>query len=275
MSDPSKDLSDQVKRQMNQPQIHDEWEKNYRSPDNERFFEQAYDRFVGAIAQKPGSLALDIGCGLCANSIRLARRGYNVVSADYGESILERAHENVARNRLSERISIQREDILNLSFPDSKFDLVLCWGVLMHIPDISRAISELIRVTKPSGFIVLEEVNQNAPEARMMRMLWSRPKAKIAINKTDSGYEQTTSFEGEKLFWRHVDIDWLTKKFGMQSCRLFRRESSMASELYILTPSQFLKGAVQGWNRFWERHINIPALAMHNVLVFQKEPTNS
>ena len=38
-------------------------------------------------------------------------------------------------------------------------------GVRMHIPDVERAISELAPVTKPGGFLVLEEINQSAPEA--------------------------------------------------------------------------------------------------------------
>src|SRR5580698_6975199 len=85
MADSSKELTDQVKRQMNQPQIHESWEKVYRTTENEQFFEQAYDDFVKRIDQQPGSRALDIGCGICANSIRLARRGYIVSAADYSE----------------------------------------------------------------------------------------------------------------------------------------------------------------------------------------------
>ena len=46
MAGPSNNISEQVKRQMNQPQIHDAWERNYRSPENEQFFEQAYGDFV-------------------------------------------------------------------------------------------------------------------------------------------------------------------------------------------------------------------------------------
>ena len=136
----------QVKRQMNQPQIHVTWERNYRSLGNERFFERIYDEFVKQIGYPLGSHALDIGCGVCANSIRLARRGNIVSAADYSEAILDQARANVSRNQLSEQITIDREDILNLSFPDNRFDLVLCWGVLMHIPDAERAISQLIRV---------------------------------------------------------------------------------------------------------------------------------
>src|SRR6516165_8944066 len=125
------DLSELIKRQMNKPQIHESWETTYRTAGNERFFEQAYDYIVRLLNQPDGSQALDIGCGICANAVRLARRGYYVTAADYSEPILEQARANVDKSQLADRITIRREDILGLSFPDNHFDLVLCWGVLM------------------------------------------------------------------------------------------------------------------------------------------------
>ena len=270
MADSRQDISEQVKQQMNRPQIHDAWEKNYRSPGNERFFEQAYDDFVRRIDQPPGSHALDIGCGICANSIRLARRGYVVSAADYSEVIIAQARENVSRHQLSDRVTIGREDILDLGFPTDHFDLVLCWGVLMHIPEAERAISQLIRVAKPGGFIVLEEVNQGAPEARMMRPVWSTLKKGITVTRTPRGYEQTSRFEGETLFWRHVNVAWLVTQFARRSCSLVRRDSSMLSEMYIYTPGVLSKEAIHGLNRLWARHVNLPRLALHNVFIFRK-----
>jgi 2-polyprenyl-3-methyl-5-hydroxy-6-metoxy-1,4-benzoquinol methylase len=273
MADSSKELTDQVKRQMNQPEIHESWEKVYRTTENERFFEQAFDDFVGRIGQQPESRALDIGCGICANSIRLARRGYIVSAADYSEPILVEAHDNVSRNELSDRITIARDDILNLSFPNEHFDLVLCWGVLMHIPDAERAISELARVTKPGGFLVLEEISQSAPEAWMMRMGWQALKKNIAIKKTSAGYEQTTRFARETLFWRHVNTRWLIAQFSRHSCSLFRRDGGMFTEMYTYLPGKFFKSAMHAWNLLAARRLNLLKLAYHNVFIFRKNGT--
>jgi 2-polyprenyl-3-methyl-5-hydroxy-6-metoxy-1,4-benzoquinol methylase len=81
MSEPT--LGDQVKSQMNRIDIHDVWEDLYRTPGNESLFEDCYDYIVKVANQPKGSRALDIGCGICANSVRLARRGYEVEAGDY------------------------------------------------------------------------------------------------------------------------------------------------------------------------------------------------
>ena len=257
---------------MNQPQIHASWEKTYRTAENEQFFEQAYDDFVRRIGQQPGAHALDIGCGICANSIRLARRGYIVSAADYSEPILVQARDNVSRNQLSDRIMIGREDILNLSFPGDHFDFVLCWGVLMHIPNAEHAISELARVAKPGGFLVVEEINQHAPEAWMMRTGWAALKKNIAITRTPRGHEQSSCFEGETLFWRHSNTRWLIDQFSSHSCSLVRRDSGMFSDMYIYAPGKFLKRVINAWNRLWARRVSLPQLAFHNILIFRKNP---
>jgi ubiquinone/menaquinone biosynthesis C-methylase UbiE len=274
MTDSLQELSDRVKRQMNQPQIHHSWEKTYRTSEHERFYELAYDHLVERLGQPQGSHALDIGCGICPNSIRLARRGYIVSAGDYSEPIVDRARENVARNQLSDRISITREDILKLSFPDDHFDLVLCWGVLMHIPDAQRAIDELVRVAKPGGYLVLEEINQDAPEARMMRLFWSTLKKKqITITRTPAGPEHTCAFAGETLFWRHANPRWLIDQFGSRSCTLVRRDCGAFSDLSNYLPGEFLKAPVHAWNRFWLRRVNLAQLAYHNIFTFRKDPS--
>lgn len=44
-----------------------------------------------------------------------------------------------------------------INFDNETFDLIICFGVLHHIPNISYVISELVRVTKINGFILLKE----------------------------------------------------------------------------------------------------------------------
>ena len=58
-------------------------------------------------------------------------------------------------------ISIQKkamkaEDIRELSFDDSTFDMIFCSHVLEHIDDDHRAMTELVRVLKNDGFAIIQ-----------------------------------------------------------------------------------------------------------------------
>jgi SAM-dependent methyltransferase len=44
-----------------------------------------------------------------------------------------------------------------LDFPDAAFDLITCFGVLHHIPNVSAVMRELARCLQPGGFICLRE----------------------------------------------------------------------------------------------------------------------
>lgn len=49
---------------------------------------------------------------------------------------------------------IRFENLLELSFPDEVFDVVLVNDVFEHVPDIDRCLSEIARVTKPGGRLI-------------------------------------------------------------------------------------------------------------------------
>jgi SAM-dependent methyltransferase len=50
--------------------------------------------------------------------------------------------------------SVRHEDLLQLSYNDATFDLVLHSDTIEHVPDIRRALSELWRVLKPGGAMI-------------------------------------------------------------------------------------------------------------------------
>lgn len=70
-----------------------------------------------------------------------------------------------------------RGDLTSLPFPDSSFDLVLCYHLLEHVPEDRRAIAELHRVLRPEGIAILqvpvmgevtfEDLSMTAPSERL------------------------------------------------------------------------------------------------------------
>lgn len=49
-----------------------------------------------------------------------------------------------------------KADICNLPFEDDEFDVIFCNHVLEHIPDDVKAMQELNRILKPSGFGIIQ-----------------------------------------------------------------------------------------------------------------------
>jgi SAM-dependent methyltransferase len=56
-----------------------------------------------------------------------------------------------------------------LPFGDATFDLITCFGVLHHIPNVSTVLSELRRVLSPDGFLALRETITSMGD-------WRRPR---------------------------------------------------------------------------------------------------
>lgn len=49
---------------------------------------------------------------------------------------------------------VRHEDVMDLSFPDASFDLIVSNDVMEHIPDPARALRECCRVLKPGGTVL-------------------------------------------------------------------------------------------------------------------------
>jgi SAM-dependent methyltransferase len=262
-----------VRGSLGEPAVHDRWESQYRTSANERFYELVFDE-LARLAPRPRSITtfLDAGCGIGAHSLRLARRGFSVEAVDFSEVVVERARANVSREGLDKSISVRQADLLELPFQAEVFDHALCWGVLMHIPDVSLALGQLARVTKPGGMIVINEINGQSPEARLKRAVFQRMRTRdIQVRRTAAGVEHWETTPSGPLMWRHARIDWLVDEGSRCGLRLERRMPGQFSELYTNMPARWLADTVQAVNRVWFERVRRPGPAVANILVFRKE----
>jgi len=60
--------------------------------------------------------------------------------------------------------AMDKQDITQLTYGDNSFDVILCNHVLEHIPDDAKAMQELYRVLKPSGWAILQTPMLDKPE---------------------------------------------------------------------------------------------------------------
>jgi SAM-dependent methyltransferase len=103
--------------------------------------------------------ALEIGCGTGRGArILIDVMGFDKVYAfDLDEKCIERAIKGTP-DRLRGRISFFVGDAQDFSFADSAFDAVVNYGIIHHVLDWRRCISEIGRVLKPGGLFYFEEI---------------------------------------------------------------------------------------------------------------------
>jgi SAM-dependent methyltransferase len=103
--------------------------------------------FAERLRLGPGSRVLDAGCGSGRTLIELARFG-SVCGFD-----LDPATVALARQRSG--ADVRQADVAHLPWPAAVFDLVTCLDVVEHLDDDVEALSELLRVTRPGGVLLL------------------------------------------------------------------------------------------------------------------------
>ena len=101
---------------------------------------------------------LDVGCGVGATACYLARTyGCRVVGVDLRPSMVALSEERALREGVEERVQFRVADAQDLPFGSAQFDVVLCESVATFVEDKSQLARELARVTRPGGYIGLNE----------------------------------------------------------------------------------------------------------------------
>jgi len=98
---------------------------------------------------------LDAGCGTGEGSSRLAELFPR--SRVLGVDIID-DHLALARSRyanLAPRLTFEHQSVFEFEASDGSFDLTVCRHVIHSIPDADRVIAELVRVTRPGGYLHL------------------------------------------------------------------------------------------------------------------------
>jgi len=110
---------------------------------------------------KPGMYVLDVGCGTGNFSIKLAKLGVKVVGIDISEEMLKIAREKA--KRLGLQIEFVKMNIYSLQFPSDHFDGVFSMATFEFIREPKKAFEEMMRVLKPSGYLLIGTINKDSP----------------------------------------------------------------------------------------------------------------
>lgn len=253
--------------------VHERWEADYRTPANEAFYNRVFDDFLPYLKPKSSIPILDAGCGPGFHSVRLARRGFRVLGVDFSENVLQKAVEGFRNNHVEDRIHVQRASLLCLPFQPDAFDAVLCWGVLMHIPDLASALDELSRVTRKGGTLIISEANMRSLQSTALRIIKRLlHMERASVRETPAGIEYWTDTGQGRLLTRECRVKWLAYELEKRGFVLKRRRAGQLTEMYTRFRSPRIQGLIHACNRIWYSVITFPLPAFGNILLFKKSP---
>ena len=150
--------------------------------------------FVDNLKIPPGAAVLDAGCGPGHLLEALGARGFVLSAVDASKEMLSRAKERLQRFPDDQVAELRVGDIENLPFPDAVFDLVCSTGVIEYLVADKKALSEMYRVLKPGGYLLLPVTNRLSP-----------------INYLDPIVETL-----KRTAWFRVPFNWIWQRLGQR-----------------------------------------------------------
>ena len=141
------------------------------------------DRLLDSRRWRGDEQALDVGCGRGLVAIGIARRlgsqgrvcGLDLWQAvDLSGNTPERALANAAAAGVADKVMIDSGDMRALPYADGAFDVIASMTAIHNIPDRqgrAQAITEIWRVTKPGGEILIFDIRHARSYAAQLRNL--------------------------------------------------------------------------------------------------------
>ena len=105
------------------------------------------------IDELPAGRVLDAACGTGRYTKLLADRGHRVTGVDRNLAMLSKARERVPQAELLEG------SLTALPTSDASFNAVVCGLALTHFESIDKPVSEIARVVRPGGKVILSDLH--------------------------------------------------------------------------------------------------------------------
>jgi ubiquinone/menaquinone biosynthesis C-methylase UbiE len=133
-------------------EYYDDFSSSYERGRDRGYHQLIDDLEIGVTAPlAEGKRVLEAGCGTGLILHRLAGCAAEAWGFDLSPGMV-----SAARDR---GLNVVLGNVTAIPFRDDAFDLVCCFKVLAHVPDIDAALRELARVTRPGGVLALEFYN--------------------------------------------------------------------------------------------------------------------
>jgi len=215
---------------------------------------EATDALVTLCHIGAGSYVLDVGCGAGATPCYLAKRyGCRVMGVDILDQMVKRSKERAQREGVSDLLQFRVADAQDLPFEDDTFDAVITESVTAFPEDKQHAVKEYARVTRPGGYVGLNESTwlKTPPPPEMVAWVSQdvgasvkplTPEAWMGLLK-GTGLRDTT--QQVRAITVRGESAGIMRRYG---CRGILRVMWRALALYVRNPAyrRFVKGVSKG-----------------------------
>jgi ubiquinone/menaquinone biosynthesis C-methylase UbiE len=136
------------------------WAKSYDEGRLTTWMRQGQEKSLEALCLNKTDLLLDVGCGTGWGVMRAAERLFEgrACGVDLSPAMIAQARKTA--NELP-NVEFQVADAELLPYDDAFFNAVMCTHSFHHYSDPVRALSEIYRVTKPGGRLVILDSNRD------------------------------------------------------------------------------------------------------------------
>jgi phosphatidylethanolamine/phosphatidyl-N-methylethanolamine N-methyltransferase len=118
-----------------------------------RVFYPRIEQVIRSLNIKAAARVLEVGVGT-GISFTAYPTHCQVTGIDLAPEMLEQAQEKIDQNGWR-HLKVMEMDALNLKFPDNTFDYVMAFHVVSVVPDATRLMREVLRVSKPGATVVI------------------------------------------------------------------------------------------------------------------------
>ena len=181
--------------------------------------------------QVPGKCILIPGCGDGADAILLNKLGAQVHAFDLSPDMLDVARERADREEAS--VEFRQMAAEQLSYADNTFDVIFARDILHHC-DLARCLPEFLRVLKPGGVFLIDELYTHRALQRLRESrfgLWLRSKLWNTIYPEGDEYiseDERKLTECDLAAVKSVLTDVTCRYFGMFVWRFMGHQDTAA-----------------------------------------------
>ena len=143
-------------------------------------FSDGHSKMYKPLNLTEGDKVLEVGVGT-GISLKHYPDFVKVEAIDYSQPMLSKAQKRIDKGEIGASVNLQHMDAHKLEFRDSEFNHSVVAHTLAVVADPEIVLREIIRVTKPSGLIVI--VNHYKDKKGIFGTLWNPFRTRLGLGK--------------------------------------------------------------------------------------------